>query len=167
MKSRKKLLFLCQAAIIAALYVALTLVANAAGLSSLMIQVRFSEALCVLAAFTPAAVPGLYVGCLLANVITSFSSGFVVLDIIFGPIATLIGVLGAYWLRRHKWLITVPTILSNTIIVPFILAYGYGITQTIPLMMLTVGAGEVISAGILGMALYFALYKNANKIFKL
>ena len=66
----KKVTFIVQAAVIAALYVVLTFVANALGLASHTIQVRFSEALCILPVFTPAAIPGLWIGCLLANLLT-------------------------------------------------------------------------------------------------
>jgi uncharacterized membrane protein len=163
MKNRKRLLFICQGAIIAAAYVALTFLASAMGLSSGMIQVRFSEMLCILPMFTPAAIPGLYIGCLLANLLTP---GVVPLDMIFGPIATLIGALGTYALRKYKWLAPLSPILSNALIVPFVLAYGYNVPDAIPFMMLTVGIGEVISVGVLGMILYFALYKNAHRIFK-
>ena len=150
-----------QAAIIAALYVVLTMIANFMGLANYAIQVRFSEALCVLPYFTFAAVPGLYLGCLLANLLT----GAVWLDILVGPVATLIGALGTYALRKYKWLAPIPPILSNAIIVPFVLAYGYGMEQAIPLMMLTVGAGEILSIYLLGMIFYHAIQKRANVIF--
>ena len=97
----KKVLFLTQAAMIAALYVVLTFIANAFGLASGVIQVRLSEALTVLPFFTPAAVPGLYVGCLLANLLT----GGCLLDILVGSLATLIGALGTRALRKWKWLV--------------------------------------------------------------
>ncbi len=144
-----KTLYLCQAALIAALYVALTFLAKALGLDSNVIQIRFSEALCLLPIFTSAAIPGVTLGCFLANLLGSA----VFLDIIGGPIATLIGALGTYWLRRNKWLAALPPVLSNALIVPFILAFGYGVTEAIPFMMLTVGIGEVISIYGLGMLL--------------
>ena len=161
MKQKKRTLWICYAAIIAAMYVVLTYLAKILGLDSGMIQVRFSEMLCILPMFTSAAIPGLTVGCLVANLL----GGAVALDIIFGPVATLIGALGTYWLRRYKWLAPLPPVLANTVIVPFVLAYGYGLEQAIPFMMLTVGAGEIISIYILGMALYFALQKRAKGIF--
>ena len=94
-----KVTFLTQAAVIAALYVVLTLFANALGLANYSIQVRFSEALTILPYFTPAAIPGLFIGCLLSNMLT----GAAVLDVIFGSIATLIGAIGTRLLRRSKW----------------------------------------------------------------
>ena len=80
----KKVLFAVQAAMIAALYVVLTYITNLLGLASGTIQVRFSEALCILPVFTPAAIPGLFIGCLISNLIT----GGIIWDIIFGSIAT-------------------------------------------------------------------------------
>ena len=155
MKS-KKLVFICQAAVIAALYVVLTYVFSA--FASGVIQVRVSEALTILPAFTPAAIPGLVIGCLLSNTLT----GCVLLDIIFGSVATLIGALGSYALRRHTWLVPIPPIVSNMIIVPFVLRFAYGATDAFPFMIATVGAGEIISCYLLGMILYGALKKAVS-----
>ena len=158
MKS-KKLVFSCQAAVIAALYVVLTYVFSA--FASGVIQVRVSEALTILPAFTPAAIPGLVIGCLLSNTLT----GCVLLDIIFGSVATLIGALGSYALRRHTWLVPIPPIVSNMIIVPFVLRFAYGATDAFPFMIATVGAGEIISCYLLGMILYGALKKVNHTLF--
>lgn len=158
----KKAYFITQAAVIAALYVVLTLFINAFDLASGAIQVRISEALTILPYFTPAAVPGLFIGCLLSN----FMTGAAIWDIIFGSLATLIGAIGTYLLRKWKWCAPLPPILSNTIIIPFVLTYAYGIPGGIPFFMLTVGAGEVLSCGILGMILLFALQRYRNIIFK-
>ena len=155
----KKLVFICQAAVIAALYVVLTYVFSA--FASGVIQVRVSEALTILPAFTPAAIPGLVIGCLLSNTLT----GCVLLDIIFGSVATLIGALGSYALRRHTWLVPIPPIVSNMIIVPFVLRYAYGATGAFPFMIATVGAGEIISCYLLGMILYGALKKVNHTLF--
>lgn len=155
-------LSIAQAAMIAAIYVVLTFVANAFGLANYAIQVRFSEALTILPFFTPAAIPGLFVGCLISNILT----GCMPLDVVFGSLATLIGACGTYVLRKYKWLAPLPPIVANAIIVPFVLAYVYKFEGSIPYFMLTVGIGEVISCGILGMILLFSLKKYANKIFK-
>lgn len=157
----KKVLFITQAAVIAALYVVLTVFINAFNLASGAIQVRISEALTILPYFTPAAIPGLFIGCLLSNFIT----GCAPYDVLFGSIATLLGALGTYALRKYKFLAPIPPIVSNTIIVPLILAFVYQVEDAIPFLMLTVGIGEVISCGVLGMILLFALQKHANKIF--
>ncbi len=148
-------------AMIAALYVVLTLVANAFGLANYAIQVRFSEALTILPYFTPAAIPGLFVGCILSNLIT----GCMPLDVLFGSLATLLGALGTYLLRRCKWAAPVPPIIANTIIVPFVLAYVYHFEGSIPYFMVTVGIGEIISCGVLGMILLNVLDRYKDKIF--
>lgn len=152
---------LTRAAIIAALYVVLTYIANALGLASGSIQVRFSEALTILPFFTPAAIPGLFVGCLLSNILT----GCALPDIILGSIATLLGALGTYFLRKKSpWLAPVSPVVANTVIVPFVLLYAYGV-QPLWLSFITVGIGEIISCGVLGMLLLFALKKRAGALF--
>lgn len=156
----KKVLFIVQAAAIAAIYVVLTVVF--APLSFGEVQVRFAEALTILPYFTPAAIPGLFVGCIIGN----FLGGAIPVDIICGSIATLIGAFGSYALRKQKFLVPVPPIVANTVIVPFVLFYGYGINLPIPLMMLSVGAGEVLSCGVLGLVILFALDRYKNVIFK-
>ena len=160
--------FIAQAAMIAALYVVLTFIANTFGLANYAIQVRISEALTILPYFTPAAIPGLIIGCLLSNILT----GCILPDIIFGSIATLIGALGTYALRKWKWCAPVTPILANALIVPFVLIYGYGFllegVSTIycyGYYFITVGIGEIISCGILGMLLLHTLEKYKNKIF--
>ena len=152
---------LCRGALIATLYVVLTWLCALVGMSSGVIQVRLSEALCVLPAFTGAAVPGLFVGCLLANLLT----GAPLPDIIFGSLATLIGALGAYALRRRKWLVPLPTVLANVLIIPPVLLYAYGAEGTLGYFSLTVGAGEVISAYVCGMLLYAALDRRKAQLF--
>ena len=159
-------LFLVQAALIAALYIVLTELANSLGLANYAIQVRFSEALTILPFFTPTAIPGLFVGCILSNLLT----GCALWDVIFGSLATLLGAIGTYALSKlcftwKKWLTPLPPIIANTLIIPWILAYVYQLEGGIPYFMLTVGAGEVISCGILGLILLFALEKHAHRLF--
>lgn len=157
-----KALFVAQAALIAALYVALTQLAALLGLSSGAIQIRFSEALTILPYFTPAAIPGLFIGCVIANLTT----GAILWDVVFGSLATLLGAVVTYLLRkRSKWLAPIPPIVSNTLIVPFVLTYAYGVPDGIPFLMLTVGVGEVLSCGVLGLALLKALEKYRARIF--
>ncbi len=162
MKRNIKALFITHAAIIAAIYVVLTYFASILGLSNGAIQVRFSEVLTILPFFTPAAIPGLFIGCIISNII----SGAVIWDIVFGSLATLIGAAGTYLLRKKtKWLAPVPPILANTVIVPFVLVYAYGVPDGLPFLMMTVGIGEVISCGVLGMMLLKCLEKYRNHIF--
>lgn len=138
-----------KAGAIAGVYVVLTFVSAVFGLSSGAIQVRLSEALCVLPIFMPQAVPGLFVGCALANTLT----GGLPMDILFGSLATLIGAVGTRCLRKNKALALVPPIMANTLIIPFVLKFTYGIPKSIWYFMLTVGLGEVISCGVLGYIL--------------
>ena len=156
----KHLLLMVQGALIAAVYVALTFVF--APLSFSQIQVRISEALAILPAFTAAGVPGLFIGCLLANLL----AGAPLPDIVFGSLATLIGAIGTRMLRhKSMYLAPLPPILANALIIPFVLKYAYGIPLPIPLMMLTVGAGEVLSCGVLGLVLYKALERRRKVMF--
>lgn len=148
--------FLAQGGMVAALYVALTLVSSAMGLASGQIQLRLSEALTVLPCFFPAAVPGLFVGCLLANLLT----GCVLWDVAVGSLATLLGALGTRLLRKNRWLAVLPPIVSNILLVPPVLVWAYGVEESIPLLMLTVGLGEVLSCGVLGELMYSALDKH-------
>lgn len=159
-QTTNNVMLLVHAAMIAALYVVLTFIANALGLASSAIQVRFSEALTILPYFTPAAIPGLFVGCLLSNILT----GLALPDIIFGSLATLIGAIFTRKLCKYKWLAPIPPIVANAVIVPFVLLYAYGI-RPLWFSFITVTIGEVISCGILGMLLLFALQKYAGRIF--
>jgi uncharacterized membrane protein len=160
---KKKIIFITHAAVIAALYTVLTLTAGAFGLANGAIQLRFSEALTILPFFTPAAIPGLFIGCILSNILT----GCIIWDIIFGSLATLIGAVGTYFIGRkvNKWLSPVPPILANTLIIPFVLAFAYGSEDSIPFLMLTVGAGEVLSCGVLGLILMNAIEPIKKVIF--
>ncbi len=156
----KKVLFLVQAGMIAAIYVVLTLVF--APISYGEIQTRISEALTVLPFFTPAAIPGLFVGCLLANIL----GGAALPDIIFGSLATLLGAVITYLLRKHgRFTAPIPPILANAIIIPFVLYYAYGIHTPLWIMAVTIGLGELFSAGLLGMLLLFALDRHKARIF--
>lgn len=158
----KKVTHLTHAAMIAALYVVLTQISHLFGLDSHAIQLRFSEALTILPFFTPAAIPGLFIGCLLAN----FFAGCLPWDILFGSLATLLGAFGTRFLRKHKWLAPLPPIIANTLIVPFVLAYVYHFEGSIPYFMLTVGIGEILSCGVLGMMFLFTLEKHAKRLFQ-
>lgn len=154
---KKRNLFITQAALIAALYVVLTLVSAAFGLDSKAIQFRLSEVLTVLPTLTPAAIPGLFIGCLLSN----FICGAMLPDMIFGSLATLIGAVGTYFIgKRVKWLSALPPIAANTVIVPLVLKYAYHLDGTVPFFALTVFIGEFVCCGILGTVLLYAIPKR-------
>ena len=162
MENSKKLVrYTARAAIIAALYVVLTSIATAVGLSSGVIQFRISEALCIMPLFLPEAIPGLFIGCFISNLTVP---GIAIWDVIFGSLATLIGAIGARAMvklpERFKWVATIPTILANMIIVPAVLKLVYMEDGTYWYFMLTVGIGELVCAGFGGSALYYLLNKN-------
>ena len=146
-------------ALIAAIYVVLTMVFRP--ISYGPIQFRISEALCVLPYFTPAAIPGVFIGCLISNML----GGAVLMDVVFGSLATLIGALGSWLLRKNRWLVSVPPILSNTLIIPWVLKFAYGSEDLVWYMMITVGIGELLAIGVLGQLLITVLVKYRNIIF--
>ncbi len=158
----KKTKWLVHGAIIAALYVVLTEISSIFGLSSGVIQVRFSEALNVLACYTTAAIPGLYIGCIIANLLT----GAVIWDVLFGGLATLIGVLGTYFLRKHRIAALMCPVVSNALIIPCVLKYAYGMQGDVWYFTVTVAAGEIISCVMLGCFLGVFLEKYKRIIFK-
>ncbi len=147
-----------KAAIIAAMYIILTYVTNIFGLANGAIQVRISEALTVLPYFTFAAVPGLFVGCLLSNIVT----GCALIDVIFGSVATLIGALGTYALKKHKYAAPVPPIVSNTVIIPIVIMVTSGTVLNFWYVAFTIFIGEAISCGLLGTYLIKMLEKRKN-----
>ena len=157
---QSKALYIAQSAIIAAMYVALTLVF--APISYGAIQVRISEMLTILPMFTPAAIPGLFLGCLIANLI----GGAIIWDIIFGSIATLIGAVFGYLLRKNRWLVPIPAIIANVVIVPLVLRYGYGINIPILLLALYIAIGEIAGCYVLGEILGAILSRYGKHIFR-
>ena len=163
-----KIRFTVHAAVIAALYVVFTILANLFGLSSNVIQVRFSEALAILPLFTPAAIPGLFLGCFLGNILT----GCMILDVIFGSLSTLIGALGTYYIGKKVsgeglrfFLGVLPPIVVNTMVIPEVLIFVYKLEGALHIITLSVFAGEVISCGVCGYLLCKVLKKHRKYLF--
>lgn len=163
----KNVLSTTQSAAIAALYTVFTLIANAFGLANYPIQIRFSEALTITPYYTPAAIPGLFVGCLLSNILTGCRPW----DVVFGSLATLTGALGTYLIGRMKkkmkiakWLCPLPPIIANVLVVPQVLMKVYGYEGTLIYFTATVAAGEILSCYVLGMILLLALEKRKGVI---
>ena len=162
-------MFVAKAGVIAAVYIVLTMVSAMFGLSSGVIQVRISEALCFLPFITPAAIPGLTVGCLISNAI----SGGVPMDILLGSTATLLGAVCAWLMGKAfkklptlgLYLSTLPNVISNMLIVPWVLKFAYGMEDAVWFMMLTVGAGEIIASVGLG-AVVITAFKNKLNLLK-
>lgn len=157
----KKTLFITQAAIIAAIYVVLVLIFHSVSYGP--IQSRVAEALTILPYFTPAAIPGVTIGCLISNLL---SPGLHILDIVFGTLASFIAAILSYRFRRYKLLVPVPPIIVNVLIIPWVLRYAYGIPDSIPFLMMTVGAGQILTAGIMGTVLLFSLDRVKHVIFR-
>lgn len=151
----QKTLYLTRASVIAAAYVVLTYLSFLLGLDKGVVQFRLSEVLCVLPAVSAAAVPGLPVGCLLANLLT----GAHPLDILFGTLATLAGALGTRWLRSVAarrglgFTASVPPILANLIVVPLLLVFVYGSPDAYPWVLGSVALGEITVCGVGGTVL--------------
>jgi uncharacterized membrane protein len=158
--NNKKTLFLTEAAVIAAIYTVLVLAFQPISFGP--IQFRIAEALTILPYFTPAAIPGVTIGCFLSAILT----GADILDMVFGSLATLIAAVISYLLRRNKFLVPIPPIVANALIIPWVLRYAYDVPDAIPFMMLTVGAGEVLAVGVLGTMLLLSLEKVKHVIFR-
>ncbi len=154
---KNRTFFITISATIAALYVVLTLISSAFGLDKGIFQFRLSEILTVLPVFTPAAIPGLFIGCLLANIL----SAALPIDIIFGGMATLIGAIGTFILgKKSRYLAGIPPILTNALILPFILKYTYHLDGSVPFFIFTIAISEFLTAGICGAFLINYLSKR-------
>ena len=152
--------YIAQGALVASLYILLTLASNIFGMAGGIIQIRLSEALTILPIFTPAAIPGLFVGCVISNIIT----GCMPLDVILGALATLAGGYGTYVLRRNKFMACLPPIMANTLILPWILSAVYKFEGSILYFIVTILIGEAISAGVLGLFLAKSLEPYRDRL---
>ena len=181
-RMNKKTAFVAQAGMIAAVYAAATLVALLLlqGLAWGPVQFRLSEAVCVLAVLTPAAVPGLTIGCAIANLIALAINGtgaLGLLDVAFGSLATFLGALWCWKLRERSKLALLGPIIANALIVPAylpILLQGLGY-YTIPFTTIALdglylpmylfgvvatGVGEALVMYALGLPLLAALKRS-------
>jgi len=158
--NNKKTLFITEAAIIAALYTALVLIFQFSSFGP--VQFRIAEALTILPYFTPAAIPGVTIGCFLSALL----SGADPIDMVFGSLATLFAAFLSYKLRGNKYLVPIPPIVVNAIVIPFVLKAAYGEAQPVPLLMLSIGAGQFVAAGVLGLLLLFAQDKVKHVVFR-
>ena len=149
--------FVTQAAAIAALYVALTALSAALGLDKGAIQIRLGEVLTVLPVFTAAAIPGVSVGCLLSSILFAAAP----YDILFGSLATLLAAILTWLLRRAPRVFPLLSpVLVNTAVIPFVVSACYGSEMALPILAVTVCAGEIISAGVGGFFLYGYFHRH-------
>lgn len=166
MKNREITVFIVKSAVIAALYAIMTVVISP--LSYGMVQCRFSESLIMLCAFTPAAIPGLTVGCLVANIFS-----FNPIDMICGTTATLLSAVVGYKLRKVKiggipWLTPLPAVIFNMIIIGLELSVylpieGRGFFIGFLIQALSVFIGQVIACYIFGVPVYMLINKTGLK----
>ena len=143
-------------AAIAAIYAVLTIAI--APLSYGMMQLRFSEAMTILPVFTPLAIPGLFIGCLLANLLSPVG----VVDVVFGSLASLLSAYGTYKLRNKILLAPLPPVLVNGVVVGLMLKYYYGVDAPLALCMLWVAGGQAVACYGLGLPLKKILDKHKN-----
>lgn len=177
MNRTNKTRFMTEGAVIAALYAVLTYIAAAMNLAYGSVQFRFSEALTILPIFTPAAIPGLAIGCFISNL----GSPLGIIDWVFGTLATLLAAIATRMLREIKWkeipfLAVIPPILINAIVIGFEIAClsdagAFSFTNasfaSFITFFLSVGIGQLVVCVGLGIPLIITLNKNKNKIFML
>ena len=149
---------LVQGAMIAAIYATLTIALSPISYGPM--QARISEALTVLPALTPAAVPGLAVGCLVSNIIGPYGAA----DMIFGSAATLIAAFCSYKLRARLWLVPLPPVIANGLIIGGMLHFVYGVPD-LAACMGWIALGELIVCYVLGYPL-LKLLKKYEYIFE-
>ena len=155
--------YLARAGVIAALYVVLTYLAGLMNLAYGPVQFRFSEALTVLPFLFPEAIPGLFVGCIVSNLISPYG----VLDLVVGSLATL---LAAVWTNRcgKRWFAPMPPVVANAVLVGAMIAwyeagFGAGFVPAFAYNALTVGLGELIVCYVLGLPLLAVLENRGIK----
>lgn len=150
----KRVKLLAQGGAIAALYVLLTLILPLTIPGS--VELRLSEALTVLPVLTPAAIPGLAVGCVLANLM----HGAEMLDVVFGSLATLLAACGTYFFRKNIWIAALMPAVSNGVIVGLLLYFVYAVPMPLYVCMLSVAAGEAIICCLVGVPMVRGLRKT-------
>ena len=158
-KQRQPAHDMASAAAVAALYVALMVPFGAISFGP--VQFRISEALVILPVFGSPMIPGVTLGCFLGNLLL----GAPIPDVVFGSLATLLGAVGTWTLGRFPWAAWIPPVLSNALIIPWVLKYAYGVSELVPYMMVTVGLGEIVAVGLLGNGLRLVLQKHRAYIF--
>ncbi len=161
--------YLIQGAMIGALYFVLTYAI--APISSGLVQCRISEAMCILPFFTPAAVPGLFIGCLAANLVMMTTVGLLPLDVIFGSLATLIAAALSLLIAKRvhtkvaRYLVPAPAVIVNALIVGWLLSDVYQIGVSYLLCAGYVAIGQIIACYGLGMPLLLLLERYKKKLF--
>jgi uncharacterized membrane protein len=151
--------FWIQAALIAAIYATLTILLGS--ISYGPVQFRIAEALTILPALTPAGIPGLFVGCLVANILGPYG----LIDMVLGGGATLIAAILSYQLRKKPLLVPLPPVLVNAVVIGMMLYYVYAVPMSLLACMATVGLGQLVTCYGIGYPLLKILGRYEN-IFK-
>lgn len=163
MSKRNHLNYIITAALIAAAYAALTFLSGIFNLAYGPIQLRLSEVLTILPIFTPAAIPGLTIGCFISNI-----GSFNAIDMIFGTLATLAAAFLTYYLKNIKikgipFLAMFPPVIVNAIIIGFEIAVFFmpdvSFLWAFLISGLQVGIGQFIVCYVLGIPFYLAINK--------
>lgn len=150
----KSINYIVQAALIAGIYAVITIALSP--LSYGPVQIRASEALTVLPALTPAGIPGLFIGCIISNILSPYGLP----DLICGSFATLIAAFFSFRLRKKPLLVPLPPIIANGLIIGIMLKYAYGVPLSLILCILSVAVGETLACYVIGYPLYKVLKKN-------
>lgn len=161
-------IYIIQFVVIAALYAGIMIIQDSTvGMTRGFFQIRISEALTVLPVFTPAAIPGLFVGRLASSYfMLGVSQSSFVSDIIFGSLATLAAAVGSFVVRKRKFLAPIPPIVLNTIVTPLLFTYVYRFDDhSLISYIISIFIGELISCGVLGIALMLGLEDHKDKLF--
>lgn len=151
--------FWIQAALIAAIYATLTILLGS--ISYGPVQFRIAEALTILPALTPAGIPGLFVGCLVANILGPYG----LIDMVLGGGATLIAAIFSYQLRKKPILVPLPPVLVNAVVIGMMLYYVYAVPMSLFACMAAVGLGQLVTCYGIGYPLLKILGRYEN-IFK-
>ena len=161
-KHKMKTRFLVQASLIAAIYTALCLVLHPISFGFGGIELRVSEALTLLPVLMPAAVPGLFAGCLLSNLM----GGATALDIVFGSLTTLAAALLTRRLRNRPVLAALPPVLLNAAVIGTLLRYAYGVAMPLWLCMLSIGLGQAAVCYAIGLPLLRMMRRIPERYFR-
>ena len=160
--------YIIQFLVIAAVYAGIMIIQDSTvGMTRGFFQIRVSEALTVLPVFTPAAIPGLFVGRLVSGYfMLGVTQKSFVYDIVFGSLATLVAAFGTFLIRKQKFLAPVPPIIINMIVTPLLFTYVYRFDDhSLLSYVIAIGFGELIACGVLGIALMLGLEDHRDKLF--
>lgn len=147
MKYFRNTRFLVQASLIAAIYTALCLILHPISFGFAGIELRVSEALTLMPVIMPAAVPGLFIGCLLANLL----GGATMLDVVFGSLTTLVAAVLTRKCRNRPVLAAFWPVILNAVVIGALLRYAYGVAMPLWLCMVSIGAGQAVACYALGL----------------